>query len=206
MFTRTTVLLSILAMLWTGLYNPAYEEAASTCNFDPNQGLKTSLTGLPLYWALNQYPLTLVIRPEIPTELRTRIVMAANVWNLVVGYTIFEIGPDRLTELSSRNTIVITGPLSESFGDHTLGLTSLGANVMSGVIQHAQMELLTNLSGPKAFQIALHELGHALGLAHDHEDPLSVMYPYYLTDKAILRENDIQYVKSTVDLECYRAE
>ena len=45
--------------------------------------------------------------------------------------------------------------------------------------------------GVTLYQIALHEIGHAIGLAHDNDDPNAIMYPYASSENRVLAAPDI---------------
>ena len=61
---------------------------------------------------------------------------------------------------------------------HTFAPPPLGAEPLAGDVHFDDAETWRVGSDFDVFSIALHELGHALGLAHS-DDPNAVMYPYY---------------------------
>ena len=51
---------------------------------------------------------------------------------------------------------------------------------------------LTYADGATLYQVILHEIGHAIGMAHDTIDPFAVMYPYSSTANQQLAAVDVQ--------------
>ena len=52
----------------------------------------------------------------------------------------------------------------------------------------------------KLLPVAIHEIGHVLGLTHS-EEPLDVMSPYYLEDRIELTGNDKRRVKELMNVQ-----
>lgn len=61
--------------------------------------------------------------------------------------------------------------------DHIWGLNTPTVGV-NGRIIRSLVEFDEDLADHLIFAVALHEMGHALGLRHDEEHPNSVMYPF----------------------------
>lgn len=157
-------------------------------------------------WARDNFPVVVNIDTGFTLGEQAAIVSALTTWNRVVGQEVFS------WRLSSTESYVYMGIICEPAehqvyflrselginqnGFHLLGLTTrffepYDTRIISSAI--VEMDLDLNLSS--YFIIAVHELGHVLGLSHD-ADISSVMYQFTEDSSGNIQEEDISYVQA----------
>ena len=149
------------------------------------------------YWEAQYFPLPVFIDRNMPDHLIVGMYDAINTWNINTGVHVFTPVPvDLLEELpkgcgwvAAIEKDIPTSGLWRAV--EKPGTSSLCAGEVSldvGIIQGTSAKLWA------------HELGHALGLAHDHGDKRSIMYPIVFSDyPQYLMPDDLASVRNMVN-------
>lgn len=134
----------------------------------------------------------MVLSPEVEPwwpEVKT----AAMYWNNVLQESVFVFNvsqEDLLFDFDNINFIVIrAGPPGEN------PVTQVGYMPNTGQIVQAPIFLPPDVAHALRFRVVVHELGHALGLAHDPMDENSVMHPRALFGPFEVTERDRKILK-----------
>lgn len=183
--------------------------------------------GNPVTWTQNSFPIRVyVIEEEDPGDghgLLFRTTEASWRWEAAIsGITVdidfmiwmivndpegklFKVLPYSEEEYRAApcgSLVVIPNDLKE-FRKNKPGTLALykGIHLPGGVACTGHIFIRPDLSEYLMTNVLVHELGHALGLNHDEDDPFSIMYPYtneYLEEQSITEE-DAAYVRGMMD-------
>jgi len=136
--------------------------------------------GYEAYWAEESFPIVVVVYENDPEDFQAAVLDAIDVWNQTVGVQVFT--PVRMNYLNQVPTgcgwiATIAVDELEFAGYWTGKFVGQTSQLCKG-----QISILKNVKPSNVFKVYVHELGHALGLAHDPGDKRSIMYPTVYTN------------------------
>jgi hypothetical protein len=176
--------------------------------------MKAPVTGANFHWQSENFPIPVYIHPNMDTERQLGLLVAIDYWNEQVGSDVFVgmIAPLDWPMFEANGFVPVRGYLSVE--DGVLGLSSRGLQEngvavvslrtghreLRGEIHSARITIGTHVSDwRESAAILVHELGHSLGLAHDGNDEMSLMYySATISPDQVLQQEDIEYVRGQV--------
>lgn len=152
-------------------------------------------------WRPNNFPLRVVVDPEMRQERRNVVRQAIDEWNSIVELQVFIYSEGQQT--GGNGTIWITETLlpTNNCGDQLYGLsTRYYERDWFGFIthiHHSKIQLHNSVPNDRILSTTVHELGHSLGLQHDSEMS-SIMYPLNLQERGWITQEDVNYVRQMI--------
>jgi hypothetical protein len=133
------------------------------------------------YWESKYFPLPVYVDKNMPNHIIVGIYEATDVWNTRTGVNVFTpILVDFMEELPSGCgwLAAVQQTYDNDKDGYWRGIEKPG----SSSICLGEVSIRHGTVHAYAAKLWIHELGHALGLAHDHGDRRSIMYPTVYSD------------------------
>lgn len=175
----------------------------SCATHSANGGRLTTPAGFELYWRAEAFPLQVQIHPYFSEEEYQIMKRGAEVWNREVGLTVIEVLPrtpdfDDSYEHYGHIAFEPARLGRTSTGSKTFGSTRF-SRVLGTLGELGYSRILIDFSIlhlPETLEsVTTHEIGHALGLAHDPNDYVSVMFPYNHGLTYYVQPADVQAIR-----------
>ena len=131
------------------------------------------------YWEPRYFPLLVHVDNTMPIETISSVNRAIDAWNYRAGATILvPISVDFDESLPSGCGWIAAVQKELDTSGLWRGIYKPGTSKMC----HGEVSVRPEIRKSNMTKLWMHELGHALGLAHDHGDRRSIMYPVVYTD------------------------
>lgn len=144
-------------------------------------GGRTIKNDYEAYWHSENFPIKVFIDSRDPVEFQESMEIAARVWNMSLGLQVFD--TERVDFSNATITNTCGWVASQVVHDlETSGLWHGEYYPGTSEICFGQVSIQPNIKKNNIIKIFMHELGHALGLAHDEGDKRSIMHPIVFSD------------------------
>jgi hypothetical protein len=131
------------------------------------------------HWEPEYFPLTVFVDKNMPDHLIVGMYDAINAWNVSTGVSVFEpvlMDFDLDLPRDCGWVAAVQKPLKTA--GKWRGVEKPG----TGKLCAGEVSLDVGTIHKFSAKLWIHELGHSLGLAHDHGDNRSIMYPTVFSD------------------------
>jgi len=149
-----------------------------------------------VHWESHYFPIPVLIDKDMPDNLIEGMFVAIKVWNTSTGVAVFEpVLVDFIEALPSDCGWIaaVQRPLNNS------GLWTGVEKHSTGKLCAGEVALGVGALHKYSAKLWIHELGHGLGLAHDHGDRRSIMHPTVYSDSPqYIMPDDAVSVRSMV--------
>lgn len=132
-----------------------------------------------VHWEPQYFPLPVLIDSSMPGNRIDGMYAAIKVWNTSTGVTVFApvlVDPSQSLPSGCGWISAVQRPLNTS------GLWTSVEKPGTSKLCAGEVALDVDALHKSSQKLWIHELGHGLGLAHDHGDRRSIMYPTVYSD------------------------
>jgi hypothetical protein len=207
------LLLIVLAVAWTGCGRPMGKVylTRSTDRLDKGGSKYLSDNGRPVLWDRATKAIEFAFDSGFPAEFTDSCRSAGETLNAAIGRPLIRFSdeardysqtPDGFNVISFGKSEASTKPGHEgeaqvSFTDNRITEADIDLDT-----RHFQFSSTGEADKADVESVCLHELGHALGLAHS-QDPTSVMFPSLSvgTQKRVLSAEDARVLRNVYGVE-----
>lgn len=155
--------------------------------------IETQLSKKPVRWDRADIPFVIFVDKSAQSWV-PEIYVAINYWNSMLAAPLFSFGG--IVEIDSDyrggNGVITVRNVANTELKHPH--TSLYFEQETGKIHAAPMFLPDDCPSVYKFRVAVHELGHVMGLDHD-QSPKSIMYPYITFGPFEVTDSDVTLLK-----------
>lgn len=132
------------------------------------------------YWEAKYFPLVVYVDTDAPEHVIQGIKDAVTMWNFRVGTEVLFADEVNFSDyIPTGCGWIAATQVDEQAND---GLWRGVYKEGTSKICHGQVSIRNGVNDLNVTKLFMHELGHAFGLAHDHGDRRSIMYPVVYTD------------------------
>ena len=168
----------------------------------PSMELLTTSTGARYHWRLTESQRIKVIlnKNNLSNSYLIAIQQAVRFWNNKIGKDVLVIRFTGEIDFIPGAISIYRAQLDSeqtAGGPNLVGQTVLGGDKDTGEISGAVILLDASLLPEHVAPTVIHEIGHALALAHDEDDENSLMFPYmWSATRQQITAEDISAVRS----------
>lgn len=153
-------------------------------------------TDFQIQWSPDAFPITVIVDTNLPEPLLASVTHAVFTWNEALETNVFVVEYKNLKRELPDTQCGWIAVVQDNKMAHD-GLWR-GRYTDDFIICAAQISLKFNKVANTMARnnIAIHEFGHALGLAHDEDNPESIMHPKIWNDLSQhITEEDVRAIK-----------
>jgi len=192
-FSRLVLLVVCLAL--NACITTTYQPREQLCDVSHSDGGVAENS--EVMWEPESGYIPVLMDWRLSPELQEATIKAVTVWNEAIGVNLLTVSYG--LEIVPDTIYILPDSVEEeqcSCGQVFLAITQRYHHFRNGhiIIMNSVISVLPDLVY-EPVQVLIHEIGHALGLAHDAEEE-SIMYPFIDEDLWIISSEDLAYVSS----------